>query len=436
MLTMFKLGHFFKRRHRVAFEAKQASRNTLGLDLENMSEMVRNDEPASAPRLFMITGDYSGDQHGAAVVKALQAQCPGIVIEAVGGPNLEATGIPLFGSNKKMGQVGLWGPLRSIPNHIAMAQRIKRHLRNFRPHAVLLIDYGGFNLWMARLLNNRLFYYIPPQVWASRQGRINILKNEVEHVYCILPFEAALYDRHKVPATYVGHPLVEQLPPPTSKADFCQQHALDPDKVLVGLFPGSRTMEIRYLLDPLVGAIPQLRQKVRDTLGKELEVVLALSPSLDEPLFLQQMAEASELAGERAIRLLKGHNHALMSAADVALGASGTVTLEAALYGTPMVLCYKGHWLTYEVARRVIKVPYLGLPNLLHGGDTPIFPELLQDNVTAEQLASAALPFCNTESAQSVRAQAAMADIKTLLGQHNAANTVAVHLLGAIGLGN
>lgn len=401
-------------------------KNSLVAELDPSAPAV------TEPRIFIITGDHSGDLHAAHVVEELRRLNPAVEVEAVGGPALQALGVPLLANHKHMNQVGIWGPLKTLPHHLQLAYRIKQRLRGFQPHAVLLVDYGGFNLRMAQLLRQRLFYYIPPQVWASRRGRIKAMRNTLERVFCIFPFEQPLYESEGIPVTYVGHPLVQQLPAAVDKRTFCQRHGLDEEKLLVGLFPGSRQMEIDYLLKPLVAAMPRLRHLVRKQYGKELEVVLAQASSLDEQRFAAQLDEACYFGKERRLHRVCGENHALLSAADLALGASGTVTLEAALYDTPMVIAYKGHAVVYQIAKRVIQVPYLGLPNLLNGGPDPILPEVLQDAVTPDQLAQAALPFCDPHSDATGRAKEAFQHIRQVLGAYNAARAVAEGMLASL----
>jgi lipid-A-disaccharide synthase len=419
-------------------EANNATRNALPLDLE---AAFNADTPPSADplRLFVVAGDASGDTHAAHVVQALRRLHPNLTVEAVGGDALAAAGAKLLASPTFTGQVGLWGPLRTLPHHIGLAWHIKQHLKGYQPHGVLLVDYGGFNLRLAAMLNQRVFYFIPPQVWASREKRILTLKNDVEHVFGILPFEAPLYERYNVPYTYVGHPLIHQLPPKANRETLCQQLKLDPTQPIGLLLPGSRSMEVDYLLDPLLQAAKRVTVYHADRTGQQLQWVLAkadtfVPPSPKAAKFSSQLADACALAGldKRNLRVISGQTHALLSVADVAMGASGTVTLEAALYGTPMVVAYKAHPIVAAIARRVIQVPFLALPNLLHQGDYPIFPEFLQDAVDPEAMAEAVLAFVDKTSVASVRAHGAMKSFTPLLDQGDAATNVAKGLLALL----
>jgi lipid-A-disaccharide synthase len=383
----------------------------------------------SVERIFIITGDYSGDVHAANVVKELRRLKPDIEVAAVGGPNLSALGVQLLSDQSKMGRVG-FGSILGAPYHYFLGRRILKFLRTFKPDAILLIDYGGFNLLMAQALKAegwKVLYFIPPQVWASRKGRIKKIKAAVDHVFCIFPFEENLYQEHGIPVTYVGHPLVGQLPPPEKRDAFCHRHGLNPEKPLIGLLPGSRKMEIKYLLKELVGTVPLIHQYYPDA-----EFVIAKAASLSQEFFDRRFFEAIRPLSQqerKLIRVVDGENHAAISVADALIAASGTVTLEAALYNTPLVITYKAHPLIEAIAERVIYLPCIGLPNILTDPDHPIVPECLREKANARHLTKALLPLLNRQSQECRRQLDGFAQIRRNLSRGGAASNVAKGIL-------
>lgn len=384
-------------------------------------------------KLFIITGDYSGDMHAANVVKELRRLQPDIEISAVGGVNLQALGVPLLSDQSKMGRVG-FGSVLGAPYHFFLGRKILKFLDSFNPDAVLLIDYGVFNLWMAKQLKARgikVLYFIPPQVWATRKGRIRKIQAGVDHVFCIFPFEKTLYEEHNVPVTYVGHPLVGQLPPPEKREAFCQKHGLSPNKPLIGLLPGSRKVEIDYLLKEMIGTIPLILREKPDA-----EFIIAKAASLSQAYFDKKFQEAVRHlpAKERkTIRIVDSENHAVLSISDAVIAASGTVTLEAALYGTPMVITYKLNAIIGGIAVRIMYLPSIGLPNILSDPYHPIVPEFLQSNANSQNLAKALIPLLNHQSPEAKKQLEGFAQIRQSLSQGGTATNVAKGILRQIG---
>lgn len=385
-----------------------------------------------ANRLFLIAGDYSGDMHAAKAVQALKAIQPEIVLAGVGGEKLKAQGIELLSDQSRMGRVG-FGAVSGAWYHFNLARKILKFLTDFKPDAVLLIDYGGFNLYMAAQLKKRgirVFHFIPPQVWASRKSRLRKIKANVDHVFCIFPFEKPLYEAEGIPVTYVGHPLIGELPPAPDRETFCREHALNPKHPIVALMPGSRKLEINYLLKSIIGSVPLIRQH-----HPEAQFVLAQAGSLQEDYFLPRLQAAWKATGEPGpppVYVLKNQNHALLGVADLMIAASGTVTLEGALYDTPMVLMYKLHPLVYQVVLRLIYLPCMGLPNILTDVQNPIVPELWQEQATSRAITQAVLPLFEPASPQTLRQRNGFAKIRQELNTGGAAQNVAEGILELI----
>ncbi len=384
-------------------------------------------------RIFIITGDHSGDVHAAKVVRHLRTLEPGIEIEAVGGAALKQEGVPLLADQEKMGAVG-FGAFLSAPYHYLLGKKILKRLQTFRPDAVLHIDYGVFNLWMARQVRQmgiKTFYFIPPQLWASRQGRIRKIQAGVDHVFCIFPFEEPFYRSHNVPVTYVGHPLIGELPPPADKTEFCRRHGLDPEKPIIGIMPGSRKMEIDYLLKPCVQAIPHIRKEVRNA-----QFVIARAPSLKKAYFDAKLLEAVRATQPvPCVHTVENENHALMSVADAMIVKSGTGTLEAALYKKPMIVIYRGHFIAYQIMKRVVYVKVMGLPNLLTSQDDPIVRELLQYDCEPLKIAEAMVPLLDKQSEPYRKAMEGFEKIGQTLSKGDAAENLAREILAQLGTG-
>ncbi len=327
-------------------------------------------------KLFIVTGEYSGDLHASRVVRELQQQNAGIEIEAIGGINLESAGVKLFGNHSKMSAGGI--SLKIILDHFSLGKRLMNYLKNeYKPDLVLLIDYGGFNLNIARAIKKdmpgtKIFYYIPPQIWASRKWRINTVKKYIDKVLHIFPFEAEMYAEKGIDAEYVGHPLIEEIPAPTDKEVFFAANGLDINKKLIGVFPGSRTLEINNLMPVYTKTIEILKEKFPD-----VQFALCQSPNIkDELLAKYKLPEF--------VKVLKNVNYKLLSTSDVLMLASGTVTLEAALYGTPMVVCYCGPDVLYWAYLLIRCINRVALPNIVAGKD--VVEELIQYRCTPKNI--------------------------------------------------
>ncbi len=325
-------------------------------------------------RLFIITGEFSGDIHASKVVKELRALNCDLEIEGIGGINLQNEGVKLFSTQEKMGAMGLTPQI--LINHIKLGKALLDYLKNdYKPDLVLLIDYGAFNLTIARFLKKagiKVFYYIPPQVWASRKYRIKLIQKFVDKVLCIFPFERPLYAQYGIDAHYCGHPLVAQLPSPAGRREFFRKHGLDVDKRLVSVFPGSREFELKHLMSVFKEAVKRLSHRHSD-----LQFCISQAPNLSDEVYQKYL-------GDCDIKVIKGENQALLSVSDALILASGTVALEACLYKTPMIIAYRGPQFFYWVYLLVRCIKRVSLPNII--ADKSIVPEIIQDKVTPSNI--------------------------------------------------
>ena len=325
-------------------------------------------------KIFIITGEYSGDIHASHVVKALKQINSDVEIEGVGGENLKNAGVKLFSDQKKMGAVGL--SLKIITDHFLLGKRIVDYLtKEYKPDLVLLIDYGVFNLNISKFLKRagiKTLYYIPPQVWASRKWRINTIKKNIDEVLCIFPFEKTMYESYGIKTHYCGHPLVSQLPEKVDKDKFFEKHGFDKNKKLVAIFPGSREFELKFLMKVFVKTAQNLQKQHPD-----LQFCISHAPNLSDSVYDKYLQKTD-------FPVIKGENQALLSVSDALILASGTVALEACLYQTPMIIAYRGPWLFYLIYLIVRCIKRVSLPNII--ADKLIVPEIIQGDVNVSKI--------------------------------------------------
>lgn len=365
-------------------------------------------------RLFIITGELSGDKHASLVVQNLLDSNSNIEIEAIGGANLKKLGVKLFvdHSQAHMSAMGLTPKI--LFEHITLGRRLVNYLKNeYKPDLVLCIDYGGFNLNVSKFLKKagiKVFYYIPPQIWASRKWRIKTVKKNIAKVMTIFPFEKEMYEKEGIDAHFVGHPLVSQMPEAADRNEIFEKYGLDKNKKLVSIFPGSRTFELQYLMKTFLKSA-ELMQKDRD----DIQFVIAQADSLKDGTF-------NKYLGKTNIKVVKNDNYALLSVSDALMLASGTVALEAALYKTPMIISYRGPWIAYFVYRLVRCINRVCLPNIIMNKD--IVPELLQADSNPKTISTALLKILEDDDyKQSMIAD--LAKVKDILSRHEAAKEVA-----------
>lgn len=325
-------------------------------------------------KVFIITGEHSGDMHAGKVVEILKQQNPDIEIHGIGGENLKNAGATLFCDHSKMSGFGL--NLKMIIDHLGLENDVCEYiLEEFKPDLVLLIDYGTFNLRVAKRLKNKgikVFHYIPPQVWASRKWRIKGIKKYVDKVLCIFPFEIEMYQKEGINVHYCGHPLIKQLPPKANKQELFEKYSLDINRPLVSIFPGSRPLELAFLAKTLIKSAKKLQKQ-----HPELQFCISHAPNLSDTVFDKYIKDTD-------FKVIKGDNHALLSVSDSLILASGTVALEAAIYQTPMVIGYKGPWLIYLIYLIVRCINKVSLPNIITGKDT--VSELIQHKFSVENI--------------------------------------------------
>ena len=375
----------------------------------------------ASPSVLLVAGEASGDLHGAHLVEALRRLRPDLRVRGIGGALLRHAGMEVHIDVAELSAAGLVEIVASIPRHWRVMRWLRRQMDQQRPQAVVLVDYPGFNLMVAREAHRRgipVFFYIAPQVWAWGQGRARKMAGFIDRLAVIFPFEEPIFNRHgRAFARYVGHPLLDALQLSGSPAETRARHGFATDQPLLLLMPGSRRSEIRLLLPDLLQTARQLR---RDG----WQVALLQAPTLSR-------AWMESMAGPEGLDLpvIAGDRYNLLAAADAVLASSGTATLEAALLGCPPVIVYRFSWLTYWLARLVIGRRTMGLPNVVLG--RPAFPELLQHEVRAAVM----VRLVQASQRQRPELEAAMAELRSRMGAPGASLRAAEDLLTLLDTG-
>ena len=339
-----------------------------------------NSHAQDAP-LLIIAGETSGDQHGAAMVRVLREDFPELSIFGVGGEHLRAAGVETLFDVEALNVVGLVEVLAKVPSGLLMARRLLQAARERGARVVVLIDAPGFNLPFARWAKQmglQVVYYVSPQIWAWRQNRVHKVARRVDKMLTLFPFEVPFYAAAGVDAEYVGHPLLDCLPALSDRRQAAQTLGLDAQRPIVALLPGSRRREVELLLQPMLAALNLLRHDLPD-----VQAVLPAAPTVTDTV--RQIV--SGFPG--ALTVVDQQSLTSLCAADFAFVASGTATLEAGLIGIPMVIVYRVNRLTAWLARRLLRVPYVGLINIVAGHQ--VVPELLQEAVSPRTMAAMAL---------------------------------------------
>jgi lipid-A-disaccharide synthase len=325
-------------------------------------------------RILLVTGEASGDLHAARLVQALRALGP-VRVRGIAGPALRAAGVESILPAEELAMVGFSEVLAKLPRILAARGKLLEEWRSFAPHAVLLVDYPGFNLRIGPALKARgarIFYYIAPQVWAWHPERAREMARWVDRLAVVFPFEEPIFRQAGVQATFVGHPLLDELAPEIGEAAFRAELGIDPARPMLGLLPGSRPQELARHLQPLADAARELRQQ-----RQNLVCVLALAEGLE--------LSHSQAAALEGIRVVRGRTRATQAFSTACAVASGTATLETALFGTPLVILYRTGFLNYAIARRLVTLPRIGLPNIVAGRE--VAPERIQAAANGPELA-------------------------------------------------
>jgi lipid-A-disaccharide synthase len=359
--------------------------------------------------ILFVAGEVSGDQHAAGVAKELRARQAPFALVGVGGDRMREAGVELIEHSGKLAVMGFIEPLKRLPDFRRLRNQLRSRIESGRVALVVLVDYGGFNMKVAEVAAAAgvpVLYFITPQVWASRAGRMKKLARTVTKAAVILPFEEQLLRENGIDATFVGHPLMDKVATLLDRAEARRALGIDQSARLLALFPGSRAQEIARHLDPFVETARELQRR-----DPSLQVVVSAAPHVSIPK-------------ERCpFPLVHAASFTLLRAADAAMCKSGTTTLEAAVALCPLVVAYRTGKLEYAIARRIVTIPYIGLVNIVAGRE--VAREFVQDALVPSDIADALEPLLDPNGRARAEMVNQLASVRATLGEPGAAKRVA-----------
>jgi lipid-A-disaccharide synthase len=381
-------------------------------------------ERGDRPAVMVVAGEASGDLHAAALCRALTRQAPDARLFGLGGPAMAAAGVELLGDIRETAVIGFTEVVRRLPALRRLFGRLVDALTTRRPDALVLVDYPGLNLRLAaaaRRAGVPVVYFVPPQVWAWGSGRLRAIRESVTLVLAVFEFEAVMYRAAGVPVEFIGHPAVDALASAPSRDEARRTLGLGRDDLVVGLLPGSRPHEIERMTPLLAGGAAGIAAA-----HPEARFLLALAPGIVGD------AVAPHLPACPSVELVSGGGHAVMRAADLLLVTSGTATFEAALLGTPMVVCYRMSWASERISARLLRIPWVALANIVAG--RPVVPELIRRrDATPQRLAREALALLDTPGALAAQRDA-FQEVAAGAGTPGVAMRAARHVLSVAGV--
>ncbi|GAB3829975.1 lipid-A-disaccharide synthase [Pontibacter rugosus] len=322
-------------------------------------------------KYYIIAGERSGDLHASNLIKQLHRQDPDAQIRGWGGDMMQDAGMELVRHYQEMAFMGFAEVFKSLRKILGFLSEAKSDIKRYQPDVVILVDYAGFNMRVARFAKKqgiKVFYYISPKIWAWNQGRVHGIKKVVDRMFVIMPFEEDFYGRFDYKVDYVGNPVNDSVTDHVAIADFREKNRIQNNKPIIALLPGSRRQEIENMLDVMLSVLPSFR---------DYQFVVAGVSNFSKEYYEQYNKDSN-------IKIVYDQTYDLLSCAKAALVTSGTATLETALFGVPQVVCYKTSSISYAIAKRVIKVPYISLVNLI--ANKAVVTELIQEDFTAKQI--------------------------------------------------
>ena len=388
-------------------------------------------------KIFWLVGDKSGDMHASRVMKELNETISNIQHFGIGGALMSEQGLePLFPFQRFL-IMGFVEVIKHIPFILKVESTIKRFLSKIRPDIVVLVDYPGLNLRVARIAKKmrlKVFYFICPQFWAWKHYRVLQLKKYCDFVACIFPFEKGILDKYEINSSYVGHPIMEEIEIKLDKKSFADKHGLDSNKTWIGFFPGSRRTEVKRLLPIYQETIKRLSET-----KPEYQFLISIVPPPTPPINVGGIDMPSpisvggnDLPHPRSMReggrggipsfMIQGYNYEIMKHCDFLIVKSGTSTVETAILGTPFALVYKANYFSYFLAKMIIKVKFIGMPNIIL--DKKVVPELIQSEVTPEKIIETIFYFIeNKKEYNEMKTQ--FNELHNILGTKSASKTTA-----------
>lgn len=378
---------------------------------------------AKVKHIMIICGEASGDLNAAYLARALKDISPDIKISGIGGEFMRNAGATIYEDIKELTVMGLFDVLKKLPRFFVLKKMVLEKIRQDKPDAIVLIDFSGFNLRLASEINKSIptIYYVSPQVWASRVGRIKSIKKYIHKMLVIFKFEEEFYKKYGVEAQFIGHPLLDIVKPGMMKIDFLNTFKLSEHKTTIALLPGSRRQEVEKILPIMVNAAVLISKKI-----KNIQFVIAKSTQVDWQVYSRKITSPGI-----DLNMAEGRTYDCINNADFSIVASGTATLETALLEKPFVVVYKTSLLNYLFYRPQVKVPYISIVNIL--AKRKIVPEFIQFQARAEKIAKTVVKLLQN-SLELKRMQSDLAQIKTLLGEKGASLRAAKIIIDFLGV--
>jgi lipid-A-disaccharide synthase len=369
---------------------------------------------AQIKKIFIVCGEPSGDLLAGNLVTAIEKLDPQIKFFGVGGLQLAKTQTEIFCNINELSVMGFFDVLKKLPKFLKLKKIILKQITAQKPDCLILVDFSGFNLRLAKTINKRIpvVYYVSPQVWASREGRINCIKKFVSLIVVLFKFEEEFYRQRQIQATCAGHPLIDLVKPVAEQQDFLNSFGIDPAKKIVALLPGSRKQEIKLILPLMLESAQLINQVFAGT-----QFIIAKSPNLDTQIYLK---ECKNFALD--LKIIENRTYDCLNIAQASLVCSGTATLEAAIIAKPFVIVYKTNLLNYLLYRPQVKIPYIGMVNIVAGKE--IVPEFIQFRARPEIIAKSIIELLQNPLSANRMSQD-LKKVKDTLGQPGAAGRAA-----------
>jgi len=354
---------------------------------------------AEIKKILIVCGEPSGDLLAGNLVAEISKLDPQIKFQGVGGSCLAKTQTEIFYNIGELSVMGFFDVLKKLPRFFRLKKIILEKINTDKPDCLILVDFSGFNLRLARAINSRIpvIYYVSPQLWASREGRIKGIKKFISLMVVLFKFEEEFYRKRQIQATYAGHPLIDLVTPATTQQDFLANLGINPTKKIIALLPGSRKQEVRLILPLMLKSA----QRINQTIGN-VQFIIAKSPNLDKQIYLDQCKNTA-----LDLKIVDGQTYDCLNLAAASLVCSGTATLEAAIIGKPFVIVYKTNLLNYLLYRPQVKIPYIGMVNIVAG--KKIVPEFIQYAARPKAIAKSIIgllqnPLSTTAMSQDLKA--------------------------------
>ncbi len=364
---------------------------------------------AQINRIFIICGEPSGDLNAAGLAKAILHLNPEIKISGIGGANLRDSGANIYYDIEGLAVIGFFDVLKKLPKFFALKKLILEKIKEEKPDAIILVDFSGFNLRLAKAINKTIpaIYYVSPQVWASRPGRVKTIKNYIHKMLVLFKFEEEFYKKHGMGVDFVGHPLLDIVKPVMDKKEFVNKFNLSDSKTTIALLPGSRKQEIKNILPIMLETSILINQQIKDT-----QFVIVKPLYVDSDIYNRIVRGANI-----DLKIIEGKTYDCLNIADFCLVASGTATLETAIMQKPFAIIYKMNLLNYILYRPQIKVPYIGMVNIVAGKE--IVPEFIQFGANPKKISKQALEILRNP-ARIGQMKNGLAQVKSSLGEKGA----------------